>query len=349
MIKHGMLAIVLSLCVAFTGCIQTENTYVKAQEQKRYEARFIDVFDTVTTIIGYDTSEAFFSEKAQYIHDTLMEYHQFFDIYKTYPGINNLKTVNDKAGIEPVKVDERIVTFIEFCKEMDTQTGGLVNISMGSVLKLWHDARENCIEHPENAKLPDMQALKSAEQFTDFSKVFVDAEASTIYISDANMRLDVGAIAKGYALEQVCQSLPDGLLISVGGNVFATGPKTTDVSSWVVGIQDPDEENGANVHTLSILRGAVVTSGDYQRYYTVNGERYHHIIDPETLMPAKHWRCVTVICPDSGIADALSTALFLMPKEDGEKLLEVYGAEALWIDAEGNEFYSEGFEDYLRT
>ena len=84
-------------------------------------------------------------------------------------------------------------------------------------------------------------------------------------------------------------------------------------------------------------------------HYYVEGKKYHHIIDPQTRMPAAYWRSVTVVCGDSGLADALSTALFLMNREEGQKLLDKYGAEALWVDREGNLYYSPGFKELIRT
>ena len=121
-----------------------------------------------------------------------------------------------------------------------------------------------------------------------------------------------------------------------------------DESPWVVGVQNPD---GGDVylHTLSISGGSVVTSGDYQRAYIVDGELYHHIIDPVTLYPGTLWRSVTIVCEDSGLADALSTALFLLPQTQGQQLLDTFEAEAMWVDREGTIFYSPGFEDLIRT
>ena len=314
---------------------------------RRYEATFLTLFDTVTTIVGYAETEADFTATAQALHDELLEYHQLYDIYNEYEGMNNLKTVNDHAGQAPVPVDRKIIDLLLFSKDLYARTGGKVNIAMGSVLSLWHDARELGIEFPDQAALPDRDALEQAAAHTDIDSIQIDEEKGTVFFTDPEVRLDVGAIAKGYAVQQVCGGAPAGLLISVGGNVCATGPKTEAGDPWVIGIQDPD--GGDYLHTVCVTGGSVVTSGDYQRTYLVDGESYHHIIDPETLMPSRYWRSVTVVCADSGIADALSTALFLMPQDEGQTLLTRCNAEAMWVDANGGEFFSPGFQALLRT
>ena len=158
----------------------------------------------------------------------------------------------------------------------------------------------------------------------------------------------MGAIAKGWAAQRVAEKITEGMLISVGGNVCATGPKLADGTPWVIGIQDPNAAD-KNLHTVYVSQNSVVTSGDYQRAYMVDGKVYHHIIDPETLMPSAYWRSVSIICADSGLADALSTALFLMEQEEGQVLVKSCGAEALWVDARGERFYSPGFEKLIRT
>ena len=132
-----------------------------------------------------------------------------------------------------------------------------------------------------------------------------------------------------------------------GGNVRATGPKPGG-ENWVVGIQAPGGESGAFLHTLYVRDVSVVTSGDYQRYYTVGGVRYHHIIDPTTCRPAAYWRAVTVLCADSGLADALSTALFTLPRRRGRPFWTAMGLRP-WVDASGGEVFSPGFSAYLRT
>ena len=336
------LAVLILVCL-LTGCAAG----AAGGKPAVYESTYLTLFDTVTVIRGRAESQAAFTETAQGIHDTLLRYHQLFDIYNDYEGLNNLKTINDQAGVAPVEVDGDIIRLLRECREFYDATGGRVNVAMGGVLALWHDARTAGLDDPASAALPDRAALERAAAHMDFDAVIIDEDASTVYISDPETRLDVGAVAKGWSAQRAAEHAPEGLLISVGGNICATGPKTEGGDPWVVGIQNPD--GGDYLHTVCVTGGSVVTSGDYQRTYLVDGESYHHIIDPETLMPSRYWRSVTVVCADSGIADALSTALFLMSQEEGQALLTRCNAEAMWVDAEGREFFSPGFRELLRT
>ena len=336
-----IVTLLLLLGVLLTGCSP------KQPELKQYTATFLTLFDTVTTIVGRAESEEAFRQTAQSVHDALLEYHQLFDIYNEYENVANLKTVNDHAGIAPVEVDRRIIDLLLDCREFYEATEGKVNVAMGSVLSIWHEARNDGINDPANAYLPEMDDLEAASLHASFDDVIIDEEASTVFLRDPEMRLDVGAIAKGWSVQRVCEQSPSGLLISVGGNVCATGPKDEDGTPWVIGVQNPDGDD--YLHTIYVPSGSVVTSGDYQRGYVVDGTLYHHIIDPETLYPAAYWRSVTIVCADSGVADALSTALFVLPQEEGQALLERCGAEALWVDADGNCLYSPGFEELIRT
>ena len=336
----------LLTCLFLSGCAGQKQP--DTPELKQYTATFLGVFDTVTRVTGKAESEESFREKSQIVHDELEKYHQLFDIYNDYEGITNLKTVNDNAGIAPVAVDRIILDLLLDCRDYYARTGGMVNVAMGSVLRLWHEARNDGLNDPLHAYLPKLEALQEAAKHTSWESIVIDEEASTVFITDSKVQLDVGAIAKGWATQRICEIAPSGLLISVGGNVASTGPKDAEGTPWVVGIQDPD--NGENyLHTLYMTSGSMVTSGDYQRNYAVDGKLYHHIIHPDTLFPSEYWRSVTILCEDSGLADALSTSLFLLPLEEGLALLGDCDAEAMWVDKDGNFFYSPGFESHIRT
>lgn len=326
--------------------------YLTAGSMTKYDATFLQLFDTVTTISGYAEDKETFRRYAEELKSELTVYHQLYDIYNSYEGINNIKTINDMAGIEPVKVDGRIIGMLEMSKEMYRQSGGAINAAMGSVLTIWHDYRTAGIENPEEARLPPMELLKAAAEHTDMELVVIDRAASTVYLPDREMSLDVGAIAKGYATEQVCQKLEaDGLkqgLVSVGGNVRAIGRKVSG-EKWMVGIQNPDLDSDVTyLHRVALEDMSLVSSGSYQRYYTVDGKTYHHIIHPEILMPWDEYLSVTILCRDSGMADALSTSVFNMPLEAGMMFIEqLEGVEALWIGQDGTEYFSSGFKNYM--
>lgn len=332
-------------CLVLSGCANVSSIIPK----KQFQATFLELFDTVTTIIGFAGNKDEFQTVADSIKQDLEKYHQLFDIYHEYEGMNNLKTINDNAGIAPVKVDPIIIDLLTDCKEYYTKSNGAVNVAMGSILKLWHEEREKGIDDPLNAKLPDKEELWEAAKHCSMDTIIINEKESTVYIEDPDQSLDVGAIAKGWATERAAENAPEGTLISVGGNVRATGPKVNKGESWIVGIESPFEGKEEYLHTLYIDQGSVVTSGNYQRYYTVEGKQYHHLIDPNTLYPAEKYVSVSIICEDSGLADALSTALYLLPRAEGEKLLEEFNAEAVWVVSEEEIYYSSGFEALIRS
>lgn len=324
-------------------------------EEKRYEASFLDLFDTVTTIVGYTKDKEEFTEYAQMIREKLKEYHELYDIYNNYNGINNIKTINDNAGIAPVKVDKKIIDLIKVSKEANKLTEGKINIAFGAVLSVWHQYRNEGLEDSGSAKLPPLEELKERAKHTNIDDIVLNEAESTVYLKDSEMSLDVGAIGKGYATEMVSQYVEEhGFthgMISVGGNVRSIGTKLEDKNKyWNVGIQNPDlESEDTNLYILNLNDYSLVTSGVYERYYTVKGKQYHHIIDPNTLMPSDYFLSVSIVCKDSAMADALSTSIFSMPYKEGLKLIDsLEETEALWVMKDRSMKFSSGFEEFIK-
>lgn len=323
------------------------------KEQKRYEASFLDLFDTVSLIIGYDTDKDAFTAFSQKTHDALAEYHQLYDIYHDDAAVS-IKTINDNAGIAPVKVDQRIISLLQTSREINRITNGKTNVAMGAVLRIWHKYREEGIDDPSAARLPPMDMLQEAALHINIDDMIIDEDASTVYLQDPQMSLDVGAIAKGYATEQVAAAIQrsgtKNVLLSIGGNVRAIGSKP-DGSPWGVAIQNPDKEAEQDrLFTLNISGLSVVTSGAYQRYYTVDGVAYSHIIDPDTLMPATYFSSVSIVTENSGLADGLSTALFCMPLDAGKALVTGLGTvEACWVLPDGTIEMTDGFAAMIKN
>lgn len=339
---------ILSVLLIAAGmlCMSGCGADTSASAKHRFSATRMDLFDTVITLTGYAESRDEFDAAAQAAFAELEDLYRLYDAYHAYDDITNICAVNAAAGAAAVSVDGRIIELLSLAREIYDASGGCVDVTAGSVLRLWHDARAAGLEDPDSARLPDAQSLTNAKAHSGFALLEVDAEANTVRLSDPEALLDVGAVAKGCAVERVRRMLPEGYLLNAGGNVCATGSKP-DGEGWTVGIQDPDGRNTEALCTLSLTEGSVVTSGDYQRFYVVDGKRYHHIIDLETLQPAALWHSVTVVCADSGIADGLSTALFVLPRSEGEKLLAAFGAEAVWVDTDGQLQCTEGLRSRL--
>lgn len=325
----------------------------------KYTDSFFDTFDTAIIVVAYTRNKQEFNAYFQKIHERFQELHRLYDIYNSYEGINNIKTINDNAGVAPVKVEKEIIDLILFAKEWYARTGGTTNIAMGSVLRIWHDFRERGEDDPEHAKLPNMHDLQEAARHTDLDMVIVDTQNSTVFLADKNMSLDVGAVAKGFATELVAREMAaaglKSCMISASGNIRSIGnPLDRTRKLWSVGIQDPQKSifSDDNLIDIVYIGGgvAVATSGGYQRRYVVDDKVYHHLIDPVTLMPANYYSSVTVLTNDAGVADFMSTTLFLLPYDKSRALAEsLSGVEALWVLPDGSVEATDGMKAVMKS
>ena len=330
--KKNILKVILAAGL-LAGCTTGSAAATTAASTEVYKNANLDagIFDTT-----YAYQEAPKTDQSatnyQYSLDELKAYSDFYDIYNNYDGLNNLKTINDNAGIAPVKVDQKIIDMLNLAKEFYTYSNGEFDITMGAVLKIWHTYREAGItlnEQGQNAPVPTLAELQAVQQYRGWDKVIIDDDADTVYITDSHVSLDVGGIAKGYAAEQVGADLVSqgvgGGFVNVGRNIRLLGSKI-DGTAWRIGITDPSSSTGDSLLALDVDPSySVVTSGDYERYYTgTDGVRYSHIIDPQTLFPATYYHSVSIIGDDSGVCDCLSTTLFTMTVEDGKKVIAAY-------------------------
>ena len=327
-----------------------------AETYTKYQTMFYDTFDTVVQLIGYSASEQEFTEAAALARKLFTHYHRLYNQYEEYPDVVNVCVLNREAKNGPVQVSQDLFDLLWDCREWESAYGSeYANIAFGSVLSLWHQAREAGLADPEHAALPDMEQLRAAGEHTRMEDLVLDRDNRTVYYADPLLQLDLGAVAKGYAAGKVKQALLGtslhSFILNAGGNI-CLGDQPLDGRQnpvWSVGVQDPDNPNGY-VDILRAVRLDIVTSGDYQRYYEVDGVRYAHLISPETLMPANQFRSVTVIADDSGFCDFLSTYLFIAPYETGRALIDsLPGTEAYWIFADGTVRMTEGMKQYARS
>lgn len=347
--------------VCATGC---------KEKYEKFSYSFMGPFDTVTQYISYCSSQQEFDKQSELVEDRFNYYDKLFDKYTEYSDINNIYTINKAAGKNAVEVEKPIIDLLELCIDRYNTVSNKVNIAFGSVISIWHDYRENAEFNNGIGKVPTDKELKDANEHTSIDSIHIDKELSTVYIDDENVSIDVGATAKGYTVELVKDELIamgiDNFLLSGGGNVASYGERKAENTNssylddcktkYCVGLESPQSGNFSyqsgdpseyNEAILVVQGQSVVTSGDYQRFYQdINGVTYHHLIDPDTLYPAVHFRSVSIITEDSGYADFLSSAVFLMPFDEGFKFVNsLDGVEAIWLLEDGKIRMSAGLKD----
>ena len=329
----------MSLLCTAAGCTQETK-----KELTKYSNMAVDAgFDTVLTYteFGYDVEAM--RKNFETCEEMFSSFSDQFDIYNSFEGLNNLKTINDNAGVQPVKVSADIIEMLKDAKLFYDLSDGAFDVTIGSLLKVWHNYREAGMAantEGKEAAVPSEAELKEAAAYCGWDKIIIDEENQTVFITDPHVSLDVGGIAKGFAAEKIGQKIESAAEsyanINAGGNIRTVHSKA-DGTPWNIGIQDPDSGTYAVIVSMD---GSLsfVTSGDYERYYTgSDGKRYHHIIDPATMYPADFYRSVSIVTEDSAAADALSTTLFCLSIEDGKKVLAAYtehsgkAADAVWL------------------
>lgn len=257
---------------------------------------------------------------------------------------SDVSAVNENAGIAAVEVSQDVIKIVEAAMTWSDKTDGAFNILIGSAMNLWGFGSDR-------PTVPAEQDLAEALQLTDYHKIVLDAPKSTLFLPEKGMVLDLGGVAKGYATDKAVEALRElgieNALINAGGNVYAMGTRA-DGTPWKVGVQDPRNPQGT-VAVLEVSDTALVSSGDYQRYFEVDGIRYHHILDPATGCPARASVGTTVIMKSAAAADILSTALFVKGPQKGIPLAESFSQvdAAMILTEDGGMSKTRSFNDYL--
>lgn len=328
----------------------------KKESVEKYDIEFFNTFDTVTHIIIYDSDSKRANKELETMHNRFNELHKIYDKYNDYEGLNNLKTINDNAGIEPVKVDKELFYLIEYSLDSYKNISNKTNIAMGPVVDTWNKYRElyeagktkEEVVELLGSEIPTKKELDLSRQYLNVDDIVLNKEDQTVYLKKTDMQLDVGSVAKGYATELVAKEAEErgvkSAIISAGGNVRAIGGPI-DRDYYSVAVQNPYKNSKEEKDFLTVLKikgKSVVTSGDYQRYFKVDDKNYCHIIDPESLMPGNIYRSVSVITEDSLLCDYLSTSLFLMPYEEGRDLADKLNVDVIWAFPNGEVKVTDG-------
>lgn len=245
--------------------------------------------------------------------------------------------INEMAGEQAVKVPEELFLLIERCTKVSVLTDGAFDISTTSLNELWKF--DGSITQP-----PQKSSIDKQRGQLGFKKIVLDKSALTVFLTEANMKIGFGAIGKGYAANQARNVMMNmGIrsgVVNAGGDLITWG-KELDQSDWKIAIADP--KNADNISAwLNVGEMAVVTSGNYEKFFEWEGKKYSHILDPRTGYPVQGIRSVTILCPNAELADGLATGVFVLGKDKGLELInQLIGIECMIIDEKGDVFVSK--------
>ena len=337
-----------------TACqVPAQKTY----EKKRYI--YTDYLDTVCVVDLYLEQGSDTDYKDQ-IAEKLQYYHQLFDAYHPYDNLTNVWSVNRAAGDHAVAVPDDLYRLLQLCLDQSGQTGGRTDISMGAVTKIWKQFMERIsadsedTEIPSGIVFPSQEELQTAKSHSGMEYIILNEEQHSVYLSDPDMLLDVGAVAKGYIAEQLAVCLRslgiESACINLGGNVKVVGKRLAadGRTYWTSTVRNPETRQEYDFVLKLEDNDTLVTSGNYERFVQIDGVRYSHLIDPDTLWPAQEMASVTILATDSALADTLSTALFSLSVEEGKEILSHYDSvEAFWVTSQYETFWTDGFPSHI--
>jgi thiamine biosynthesis lipoprotein len=272
-----------------------------------------------------------------------VEIHRLEELLSTWIPTSELSRVNTSAGVKPVSVSQETMKVVQGAIQVAEMTDGGFNIAIGPAVDAW-----NVIE---GRRIPAESELESLRPLVDLQAVHADVRKQTIFLEKTGMRIDVGGIGKGYAADQAVMAMKKAGavagVVALSGDIKTFG-RLPGERKFPVGIQHPRKEGDVLIF-IDLEDEAISTAGDYERFFERDGVRYHHILDPKTLQPARSCQSVTVIAREGIWADGLDTGIFVMGVESGMKLVEALpDVEAIIVDHEGLVHVSSGLRDRIR-
>jgi thiamine biosynthesis lipoprotein len=271
------------------------------------------------------------------------EIHRLEGLLSTWIPTSELSRVNASAGVMPVSVSSETLAVVQNALQVAEMTNGGFNIAIGPAVDAWNVIGSQRI--PTESELDELRPL------VNLQAVHADVRAKTIFLEKSGMRIDVGGIGKGYAADQAVDALQrTGAIagvVALSGDIKTFG-RLPDGKLFPIGIQHPRKDESV-LAWIELQDEAISTAGDYERFFERDGVRYHHILDPRTLQPARGCQSVTVIAREGVWADGLDTGIFVMGAELGMRLVEALpDVEAIIVDHEGVVHVSSGLRDRIR-
>jgi thiamine biosynthesis lipoprotein len=329
----SILLVFVLLVLGLSGCAKKEETAVPSEPITKTDY----LLGTVVTITIYDSVSEKVLDKAL---DRIKEIENKMSLNIENSEVNK---INEKAGIDYVKVSDETFKVIERGKYYSEVSDENFDITVGPLVELWGIGSDH-------AKLPSQEEIDSAKSLINYEKLLLDKSTKSIKLKDKGMIIDLGGIAKGYSADAVAEVLKENgvehAIINLGGNILTMGSKPTG-EPWKIGIQNPDIERGEYIGIVGVEDKTVVTSGIYERFFEQDGKKYHHILSPFTGYPIENSITgVSIITEKSIDADGLSTSLFALGVEEGLKKAETLeDVEVVFITKDDKVYITSGLKD----
>ncbi|MGM0437174.1 MAG: FAD:protein FMN transferase [Bacillota bacterium] len=255
---------------------------------------------------------------------------------------NSLISEINKNGENGVKVSNEIIKFFQEIKSYAKLTEGNFDPTIAPLIDVWGFGEEI-------NKVPVKNDIKNALQLVDYNDIKIVESENKIYLPQKS-KIDLGAAAKGFIIDKAYEYLKDNnidnFFINAGGNIRVSGMNTVENRLWTIGIRKPRNNNQVyHDYIVGISRGAIATSGDYERYFIENDKRYSHLLDPKTGYPARELQSVTIYTSKAMSADILSTALFIMGWDKAQEKIKKSEDIAGLLIKDGEIWYSKDFKD----
>ena len=307
------------LLTVFTAC-----TYKKEKVYKKSKI----MMDTVITISVVSQSK---EHAGNAIDTAFSEIERLEALFDFFSPDSEISRINNNAGITRVKVSPDTIYVLDKAFFVSEKTGGAFDVTIGPLLVLY-DFKEGVT--------PERGIIKERLPLVNYKSLSIDKKDSTVFLNKEGMLIDLGGISKGFAADKAVDALKrEGIvsgIVAVAGDIRAFGLKPNK-KPWKIGIRNPRSEHQEDIIAAIDLKDmAISTSGDYERYFIVNGERYHHLISPMTGSPVHSCQSVSIIAEEGVLADAFATGVFILGPKKGLQIIEKMGFEGLIIDKEGN-------------
>lgn len=313
-----------TLCCFLLLTVLSACTYEK---EKVYKKSTI-MMDTVITIsvVSHSKDNA---ERA--INTALLEIKRLEALFDFYSPDSEVSRINRNAGISRVKVSPDMLTVLDKASFVSEKTDGAFDVTTGSLLELY--------DFSQNIK-PQKSALEKRLPLVNYRAVHINRKDSTVFLEKKGMLIDLGGIVKGYTADKTVETLKragiDSGVVAIAGDIKAFGLKPNG-NPWKIGIKDPRAEGQDDIiATLDLKDLAISTSGDYERYFILDGKRFHHLLSPRTGYPVHTCQSASIITEEGVHADAFATGVFILGPEEGMKVIEQLGFDGLIIDKEGH-------------